>query len=125
MVRFYRSETPSTQLQALKNIQALVAYSPVLREYLNKAQANILLSTLPKLLGTRYSARIYYDDHEYDQLLAASRRALYVVEDNELNRLAKQLSRRLTRRVDWTLVEGWCRLGADFLKFLRHATHLF
>lgn len=83
-------------------------------------QAGILLHTLPKLLSTRNAAQIFYSDPEYDQLLSASRRALRSVEDNEINKLAKQLSRHLTRRVDWTLLEGWNRLGPAFLAYLRY-----
>ena len=91
-----RSPVTSTQLRALTGVITLTSHHPNVHMYFSKHQAKMkILSAVQELLYERQSSYFFETEvdgsDETDVLLATSRKALFCVEDNELNGLAKRL----------------------------------
>ncbi len=94
------SSSEDNQIFALRHILELASIWPDLHVIFRDESALVVLSTLPKLLASRCRAL-----SEYDELLTSSRRALFSIEENGLNNLAKKMVTADYSRIDHE--EGW------------------
>ena len=96
----YSSSSEDNQMLALRYILDLASIWPELHAVFRTESALCVLSTLPKLLASRFRGL-----SDYEELLTSSRRALFSIEENGLNNLAKKMVTADYSRIDHE--EGW------------------
>ncbi|KLO19670.1 hypothetical protein SCHPADRAFT_53909 [Schizopora paradoxa] len=100
LLYYTHSSSENNQILALRYILDLASIWPELHAVFRTESALCVLSTLPKLLASRFRGL-----SEYEELLTSSRRALFSIEENGLNNLAKKMVTADYSRIDHE--EGW------------------